>query len=212
VHAAGANNAHRIDELPEYFLWRMQTTVWVDWDETPDAHGHDQAPFPLLNVGVFVVEFGFVLVLVPFLGRVRAGRVYDEATGRWSNLLLAPLASGSGSTLRNALVDGWLPQAIAQTPRGHIAYNQPYCEMVAEHTTADARRPSPSPVYLSLRELRLPGPFGTLNYYLSFGILGVLSCSRELVRQCELNAKEVAALSRIFPALADRTGAGLNRA
>jgi len=49
VHAAGIDNAHRIDELPEYILWRMQTTVWVDGDERPGAHGHDQPPFPLPN-------------------------------------------------------------------------------------------------------------------------------------------------------------------
>lgn len=205
VHAVGVNNAHRIEELPDYIVWRMQTTVWVDRDQQPDADGDDEPPVPALNAMLAAIELGSLLALVPFAAGVRSRRVYDEATGRWSDLLLAPLASGSGSPLRNALIEGRLPQAIAQMPHGRLTSSQPYCEVAVEHTPPDALRPSPSPVYLSLRELRLPGALGILNYYLP---LGIFSGGRELVRQCELSPEEVAALHRIFPALADRSGTG----
>jgi hypothetical protein len=199
VQETGVRSAYRVDRLPAYIVWRMQTTVIVIGNVEQDA-GHDvQEVLPVrttFNACLSAVEFGVLLAFVPFLGAVRAGRAYDETRERWTDLLIAALAPGSGNALRDSLEDGSLPRVVSHIPRAAIGYMQPYCEIVVEYAPVGEQGLSPSAVYLSLREIRMPGPSGTLNHYLSFL---VFSRSRQLVCQCELTREEIACLGRLFP-------------
>jgi hypothetical protein len=208
IQEIGVRNAYRVDRLPGYIVWRMQNTVIVMGNEERDVERNVQEALPIrtsFNACLSAAELGFVLAFVPFLGGVRAGRAYAEAHERWTDLFIAALPPGSGNAVMDSLEDGSLPRTLAQIPRTAIGYMQPYCEIAVEYAPVDEHGVSPSAVYLSIREIRTPGPSGTLNYYLSFLIF---SRCRQLVRQCELTREEIASFDRLFPAFAQRALSG----
>ena len=171
--------AWRVDLLPEYIAFRMQTEVIKD-PEHPDQR--PLGPSAPLNWFIFVCELGGVAGWAAWFPWTRARRAYCRELGTWMRREKALLPASSMQALQDALETGSLVEFVA----GARASGDPQssCRFLVEHAAPTDGSPFDYPVYASLEAPR-----------------------DTRFRQVALQPAEVLAIRPLFPRLAELLGA-----
>ena len=200
VSVAGIEHLHRIDVLPDYIRWRMETMVQSDSGRPGDA---EQEPTPGLNWFCFALEAGLAVWLCGIAGAGRAARAYCEQCGAWKRRSLAFFAPGSAPRVLELLETGRLAE-LGQLPRlTRDPQNRKYTALGAEYCPPPPGLPPgvpgffavKCPVFLSVKEVKHGGGYGA-------GMMFDWSIGRMKAPRLELTRPEVADLVPLFPPLA----------
>lgn len=199
MDAFGVQNVHRIDLLPQYILFRMETDVVRD--------AHDLRPAPaqgpdtvqqIFNWVFFAGELACVIGMFVGVGAQRASKAYCETCRKWMKSETAGLMLGSGASMWRELGQGNFAAAVQQLSNTAPA-NPMGCNLVVEHCTACHGQSDLSKTYLTLTDVPSP-TLGDLSAALKphpKPKTGV----RKIVTQVALLPQEVVALATTFPAL-----------
>lgn len=140
--------AWRVDLLPRYIAFRMETDVQEDVG-APDA---DQAEDDNVDVFgnwlLFVLELGMVVGFTTSASWSRARRAYHPELGRWAKREKALLPPDADKPFRDALDGDRLAEFVATTTPGSDA--QTCCSLLIEYATPSSGSPLEYPVYVSL--------------------------------------------------------------
>lgn len=165
----------RVDALPWFIAFRMQTDEIVD----EDGQGANQSE--VMNWTFFGAELVMLIAIVTIAASTRSNRVYCEHCGRWARRLLVQLPSGSAAAVGAALKSGRLGH-LPEVPRPNKVLTAPCASFTVEY----CRKPlghAPCPVYLTASEL--------------IGRKGAQS----VLGQAEVTPEELAAIAEKMPAL-----------
>jgi hypothetical protein len=200
----GIRNIHRIDILPHYVQFRMKTDLAEDVRFRNVNRGRRAGP-DRVQQGFNWVFFGSELVLVAgvvaTIGQYCASRAYCESCSRWMTSETLKLAPMTGAALWDSLEEQQYEDVHALLARTSTP-NSVGCNVTVEHCSTCAASERPQVVYLTVKDVRVPGtrePFATK--------LGALfkprwsAGQRSLVNQVELHPAEVGALVASFPGL-----------
>ncbi|MHC4234377.1 MAG: hypothetical protein ACYSUQ_04610 [Planctomycetota bacterium] len=192
----GLQNAHRVDLLPGYIHWRVNTDVVGDPAlPGPEDDGEYQPPDPVkvaFNWVFFALELGLCAILPALAGWLRAERPYCEQCNGWMNQSLAHFERAAAPTIVGTLEAGRLGEVLdfqRIAPRAR----KPATILAVAHCAAEPPPGAPPcPVYLSIKPVKNPSapplnPFQTMR--------------RALVRDRALRPAETTALVPLFPAL-----------
>ncbi len=176
---------YRVDLLPRFILFRMQTDVVVD------EAGKEQAlQGPWMNWVFFLADFAVVIGLVVSPAVARSGQVYCERCQRWTRQLMTRLPPWRAEAIHRALESGSLadlpeippPTGVLTAPS--VSFTVDYCRKAGSQASC--------PVYLTAKELT-EGKGGKV-----------------ILNQVEVSAEEFRKLAEKIPALAPAE-AGVHR-
>jgi len=181
-----AQQAHRVDWLPTYIDFRMQTDVQVDAAQAVD----DDDPLPendavdiFGNWMFFMFELGIMVCIPTGIAWKLAGRAYCSELRQWMQLELVTIARGQGARLRKAFEAGELDEFVESVQATELAANQSEARCTLEYVKTDNRSPLEFPVYLTVKDGRIGFGYGS-------GF-----------RQIQLETQEVLALRPLFAGL-----------
>lgn len=198
ISDAGIEAVGRIDLLPRYIDFRMQTQTTHDVGQ-PDYPGRgEKTPVPFLNWFQFIFEFGMVLFLIPMVGYRLAARPFCEQCGQWKHQNVAQFPPGSARPIAEAFERGRLQDLPAL--RGPIAKGGKKFTSVTVETCAEDRLGQSCPVYFSVKEVSSGTNLSA--YQQTDGALG-----KWWIRRVELNAAEIESLRSTFTGLPSRATA-----
>jgi hypothetical protein len=159
LHLIGVQNARRIDVLPKYVQFRMNTDVAHDVGRPnvnpagPRGPNRVQQAF---NWFFFGGELLMVIGVMVTVAQHASGRAYCESCGRWAKSETLKLSPGVGPTLWDAMqradyteVHQRLASTAPQTAIG-CALTIEYCPTCP----AESRAPA---VYLTIKDVASPG-------------------------------------------------------
>lgn len=180
-------HAWRVDVLPRYIAFRMQTDVA---EEVGKAVVNPQAkkPAAFLNYWSFAWE---LFIIVGFAGAaswLRARRAYCLELGQWMQREIALLAPNGRGSFGVALRSGTLPLFVAQSVRGNDA--QTSSRLILEYAEPATGSPVEFPIYASFEDFPLRRSWFRPRHL-----------RRTEVQQVELELAEVMALRPLFPKL-----------
>jgi hypothetical protein len=157
VGRAGPQAWLRLDALPQYIAFRIQSDVSAPTDQP----NFNDKPFWQLNLLTFCFEFGLILWL-PAVAGLRAGsRAYDETRGRWGEAMHTTIGFGQSGLLKKAKQEGNLAGGLAAVERVAVQASRPHCMLVLEYLPSDTGEPAQA--FLSGYELRMPGQVPVIN-------------------------------------------------
>ena len=206
IQEIGLQNAHRVDLLPQYVQFRMQT------DELRDDIGRP-APVPprphepglfahVFKWFFFIIELIVVVSLFLTIAQRCGSRAYCELCGRWMKSEKLNLPPGLGVPLWVSLEAGnhadVHDRLSTMPPRSGLG-----CTLIVEHCPDCATAGRRPPVYLTMVDFMTPGqpqpklgsPSGP-----RFSLINQPG-TRTLVNHAALRPAEVAVLAPSFPAL-----------
>lgn len=206
VQLLGVQHLHKLDLLPGYVEFRMNTDVLRDKRvERPQNNVPRPADRPNVYANVAFSAFDLLIIIVAVtpLAWKRAVRPYCETHQRWMIEESATFAHGSGPLLARALHTG-SPAAWAGFSPPRSPTTSPHTAVYAYYCPANASSADPCPVYVSVNEVDKVKKQWNTGRFVGRG--------RWLLDRCELSPTEVAALVPIFPALAPSSaGSPLSR-
>jgi hypothetical protein len=193
VDLIGWENAHRIDFLPRYLAFRMNTDVIQDV-QAPNRRQNQQqgkrAGDIFFSWAFFVGEMAGAVAVAVAYAWVRAGKAYCEECRKWMASTVVKFPSGTGADAANLYLTGRLSELEKLRPTDSKGA-QGACDVTAEHCVAGSGKvPRCSPVYLKIKE-----PIATRRQ--SSGRVK----RHAWIRQAELNEEEISALASVFPSL-----------
>jgi hypothetical protein len=146
VSLVGWSGIGRVDMLPGFVRFRMQT------DAAVDRNGQMRPPLPARNWSYFGIELVLAVTIVAALSVSRAGRAYCEPCRRWMRRLLMTAAPGSGPPLADALIQDRL-ESLTSIDAVMPKVRQPSTLIELEYCRRHANSPSPCLAYISVREV-----------------------------------------------------------
>jgi hypothetical protein len=182
-----AGNAHRVDNLPRYIAFRMQTDVAEDLARPRDAQA--KKPFPFLNWMGFLFEMGMIAGFPAAIAATRARRAYCSDLKQWMEQETALLAPFSSEPFLQALQSGQLDDFVARNRPGGDP--QAACRLILEYAVPTDDTPLSHPIYVTVKDqsakksMFRPGRL-----------------PRTCLRQAALTTAEVLTLRPLFPKLA----------
>jgi hypothetical protein len=180
-------NAWRVDLLPEYILFRMQTDVAEDVAK-PKMNPQAKKPLAFLNYMTFAWELLTIMGLAAAFPWKRARHAYCTELGQWMRQETALLAPHASTNFLAALDNDTLPQFVAQTSAGNDP--QTSSRLILEYAVPETGSPLEFPLYASFEDLPVAPPWYRPRLL-----------RRTFVRQVELEWAEVLALRPLFPKL-----------
>ena len=138
----------RVDLLPHFIAFRMQTDLMID-----PQYGKDPMPGAGLDWFFFVADFLVVISLLVVAGVMRAGRVYCEECQRWARRLMTCLPSGTALAVREALKSCRLTD-LPHVPAAMLEQGR-FASLTVEYCRRGEGQ-APCPVYLTGEEFALP--------------------------------------------------------
>lgn len=178
----------RIEMLPKYISYRMNTDVQKDVGRPGNAQR--DTPVPFLNWFTFILELGAVTGICGGMGWFFAGRAYCHELEKWMKREIAYLPLYADDGFPTALASGKLAEFLAVTPAG--ANEQNSCKLILEYAEPKEGSLLNYPVYATLSR---PLPTHSVGKMLS-------SKGRTVLRQVQLEPAEVLTLRPLFPELA----------
>jgi hypothetical protein len=173
----GPSAIYRLDLLPRFILFRMQTDVVVD-----EAGKEQAAQGPWMNWVFFLVDFLVVIALVVGAAVARSGRVYCERCQRWTRRLMTHLPPWTAEAVQQALESGRLadlpevPPPKGVLPAPCASFTVEYCRRAGSQASC--------PVYLTAKQLtKRQG-------------------AKVILNQVEVTAEELRGLAEKIPSLA----------
>jgi hypothetical protein len=180
-------NAWRVDLLPQYILFRMQTDVAEDVGK-PKVNPQAKKPLAFLNYMTFAWELLTIVGLAAAFSWKRARHAYCTELGQWMRQETALLVPHSSTNFLAALDKDTLPQFVAQTSAGNDP--QTSSRLILEYAVPKTGSPLEFPLYASFEDLPVAPPWYRPRLL-----------RRTFVRQVELELAEVLALRPLFPKL-----------
>ncbi len=180
--------AWRVDLLPSYISFRMQTDVDKDFGK-PDIAQMPKKPCAPLNWFAFAMELVMSAGAAGCLAWVRARRAYCPELGQWMRREKALLPGNSSKALQEALVTDKLAEFVAATPAGADA--QSACRFILEYAAPSDGSPLDYPIYASIE-----APVTSFWRLMRRNMMG-----HTLLRQVRLEPAEVLAIQPLFPNL-----------
>src|SRR5262249_32011916 len=116
AHRLPAEFVGRVDLLPRYIVFRMNTDVAEGGGRPP--LDQPRKPFVALNWFTFAWELLMVVGAAAGLAWTRARHAYCPELGKWMQREKALLPPNVGPVFRGALETGRLAQFVAATPAG----------------------------------------------------------------------------------------------
>ncbi len=177
--------ASRVDLLPGYIAFRMQTDVAEDVGK-PNVGRDPKKPFSPLNWFTFACELAWVVGAAGGVAWARSRQAYSPELQKWMQREKALLPANSAQAFRAALEGGRLSEFLAETPPAKDP--QTACPLTLEYAAPDDGSPLEYPVYASLGNVpvtRLWHVFRRMH--------------RALLRQVKLEVGEALALRPLFP-------------
>jgi hypothetical protein len=182
-----AGQAHRLDALPRYIAFRMQTDVAEDLAAPRDAQV--KKPFPFLNWMGFLFEMAMVASFPAAIAATRARRAYCPDIKQWMEQETALLAPFSSEALLQALHAGQLDDFVARNrPGGDL---QAACRLILEYAVPTDDTPLAYPIYASIKDQSSEK-----------SMLRPGRVPRTHLRQVAVTTAEVLTLRPLFPKLA----------
>jgi hypothetical protein len=182
-----AGNAHRLDLLPRFIAFRIQTDVAEDIARPKDAQA--KKSFPLLNWMGFLFEMGMIAGVPATIAATRARRAYCPELQQWMEQETALLAPFSSEPLLQALQRGQLEEFVARNRPGGDP--RAACRLILEYVVPTDDTPLSYPIYATIKDqspeksMLRPGRW-----------------PRTYLRQAVLTMAEVLSLRPLFPKLA----------
>lgn len=193
VEELGLAQAHRLDLLPRYIVFRMETQQLED-STLPTAPDDEIGTGDLVfNWLFFVLELGISLALPFMAGANQAPRAYCDECDEWMAGDVLGFPANTGPRFLAALL-GQRSEELRALPKCGLAPNQPACLVVVECCRCAHQRGNPGPVYLSVKEAKMVSAINQANLSASLG--------RPLCRQISLEPEETAQLLPLVPSLA----------
>ena len=197
----GTENAARIDFLPEYISFRLNSDVSRD-SHSPARDENQPAPRAgrfFLNVFAFGAEFIGIMVLTAGGGFRRARKPYCEGCKRWMERELTQFDPEKASVLIDAIKNGSAPSlaglcaapAFPSVPNTTLAVE--FCPSVKEGGLRSC------PVFASVKSITANAKGATLDAFES-------SQGKVLARAIQFNEDEVLALLPRFPIFESTSG------
>jgi hypothetical protein len=180
-------NAWRVDLLPKYIMFRMQTDVAKDVAK-PDINPQGPRPVAPLNYWAFGWELLTIVGLAAGFSWSRARRAYCLELGQWMQREIALLAPHSNTNFRAALDNGTMSQFVAQISPGNDV--QTASRLILEYAVPESGSALEFPIYATFEDFPLRRPWYRPRQW-----------RRTFVRQVELELAEVMALRPFFPKL-----------
>jgi hypothetical protein len=189
----------RIDMLPGYIQFRMQTDVIED--APPAANKQQGKPFSLLNWTMFAIELGWMVGMPTLVGWRRARRAYCASLGQWMEQDTIQFPPFTGPLLQSALGTDELAQTIAscalppaaRTPTAAKATAKnanAQCRLIVEYANTVEGSALEYPIYASIEDLRSKKPW-----------YSPMPARRTLLRQRALSTHDALTLAPLFPKL-----------
>ncbi len=185
--------AWRVDLLPSYISFRMQTDVHEDVGK-PNVGRDPKKPSTGLNWYTFVFELAFVVGAAGGIAWARARHAYCPELRRWMRREKALIPGNAAEAFLEALSGDHLSEFLANTPPANDA--QTACPLTFEYATPDAGSPLEYPVYASLGNVPVSGKFNITRLWSL-----IRHPRRTLLRQAKLEVGEVLTLRPLFPNL-----------
>jgi len=179
VFYSGPRFLHRVDLLPAYIQFRMQTDVQED---AGMPNQRQAQPEPVMNWLMLGFEFCIMAALPCAMAVSRSRHAYNSGLQQWMKNETTLLLAGTSQRLRASLDDGTVEQFCKATKP--VPLQQQVCRMKLEYSVPAEGSPLDYPVYLTTTE----------NSSSVFSRVG------KPFRQVELNTAEVLALQPLFPA------------
>jgi len=189
VALTGVENAWRVNLLPAYLTWRMQTDLHRNVGR-PDPGGGEREPDPVMNWIFFGLEFATVLWLTGLLVRRRAMKPFCERCDAWKQQDLNTYPPGNGETIRQWLEAGELGK-LASVPTYTPSGKQKRFTSVSVESCAAGQSDDPCPVYFAVKDVSMGGSISAFQRF--DGSPGKLRVPR-----IELTPIEVEALAPVF--------------
>lgn len=183
VSLFGPQLVSRVDLLPQFVQVRMEL------DQVVDERGKKSVRGPIHNWVHFGIELLGLTVMMGIVAAGRARRAYCESCGCWTRKQTVYGPPGCGFAVHDALRQGaWegltkVPALAANPSESRSVFDLEYCPAAVK----DRCR---TPAFLSIRELEVTGK----------GKSGGTK-TNELLKQAELSAEELQALSQKIPAI-----------
>ncbi|MCA9013513.1 MAG: hypothetical protein KDB01_27370 [Planctomycetaceae bacterium] len=178
-----------VTTLPDYIMFRLKNDSQVDVGR-PQLEKHREPSLVMNSFGA-IIELGFLAALPMITGWTRSRRAFCQETNQWYQRETALLAPFSGIPLVTALDNGSISTFLATAPAGSI---QQACHLTLEYVRNIDGTMSKHPVYLSVSDFRSHKP-----WY----VPGKMQI--QLLRQVEINPREISAVSQVFPLFASIT-------
>jgi hypothetical protein len=176
----GWDNARRIDLLPKYIHFRLQTDTHHD---PGDSNRALRRPLPVFNWIIFVVEFGFVVCISTLTAYRRASRSYCENCAKWKEQEVLILPPKSGAKVVDWMSRGELA-SIARVPPYTPSNKASYTAVALEGCAGGAAAACAS--YLAAKDVARYSP-GT-NFRKFDGARGQLRLARTQLTPAEMDA------------------------
>jgi hypothetical protein len=192
LNAIPPGQAHRLDLLPHYISFRMQTDVVADRARQA-ALKVEAKPLAALNWGMFVLELGLLIAFPAVFAWQRARRAYCPELGLWMQRDVALFPALSGPEIRRSLGTVMLEDFLARNPPANQASTA--CHLVVEYAHAAHASPLAYPLYATIEDFPSKRPWYSPRGW-----------RRTILRQERLSMDDVLALCPYFPKLAGALG------
>jgi len=183
----GALDLVRVDRLPGRILSHIQNDAIVPQHGNPRRQ--PVTPVPLANALILLVEMIVAPLFGAYAGWTLAGRVYDEAGGRWAVRRWVLVAKGQAKELKRAAQAGTLAAALARLPPADAAHGKKVTVLVLDTVPPSPESPSAA-LYLTVGEVTLTVPMSWVERIIHF--------MPAALRQRRLSQQEAAAIQHWF--------------
>jgi hypothetical protein len=204
LESVPARFAHRIDWLPRYVKFRMETDVAQDVARPNAKPAGRQGPNrvqQVFNWFFFGGELLAVTGIIVAVGQVRTSKAYCEACGKWMKSETLKMPPGTGATLWDSLQEGQYSQ-VQERLAGTSRQSAIGCMLTVEHCPACPEQHRSQAVYLTVKDVPTPGrPDRLADKIGSLFKPKPTAGLRTLVDRVALRPKEVGALAAAFPGL-----------
>lgn len=180
VSLDGPAAIHRVDVLPRFVQWRMQSDVEIKVGRPA------KAPEPTRNWFNFALELVAIASMVGLLSAYRATQGYCEACGQWMRMGLQLAPPGTAQKVAEYLAAGQLAELPAIAPGGAILGKS---SMIKVESCRRAGQAETCRAYLTLQETDPGGVFSR-------------SQTQKILSGGQISQEELGWLSRSIPGLA----------
>lgn len=185
--------AWRVDILPSYISFRMQTDIHEDVGK-PDVGRKAKEPSTGLNWFTFAWELAMVVGAAGGIAWARARHAYSTELERWMRREKALIPGNAAEAFLEALSGENLSEFLASMPPANDA--QTACPLTIEYAIPDTGSPLEYPVFASLGNVPVSGKFNITRLWSL-----ARHPRRTLLRQAKLEVAEVLTLRPLFPEL-----------